>query len=181
MQTFLPFSDFKKSAESLDYRRLGKQRVECLQILAALADGPYQKKLMVPQQGPYGIWQSAPECEYKSFIKDDGQYPFGHVYRKTPWYNHPAAQMWKNYETYLVIYGRIFCKEWVSRGYKDTCYDKINAFYDKFKISVDRPTWLGNENLHLSHKSNLIRKDAVFYRKVFGDEIPNNLEYVWPK
>jgi len=35
MQTFLPYSDFKKSAKSLDYRRLGKQRVECYQILRA--------------------------------------------------------------------------------------------------------------------------------------------------
>lgn len=36
MQTFLPFSDFKKSAESLDYRRLGKQRVEAMQIIRIL-------------------------------------------------------------------------------------------------------------------------------------------------
>ena len=34
--TFLPYSDFKKSAEVLDYRRLGKQRVESLQILNVL-------------------------------------------------------------------------------------------------------------------------------------------------
>lgn len=33
MQTFLPYSDFEKSAKVLDYRRLGKQRVECLQLL----------------------------------------------------------------------------------------------------------------------------------------------------
>lgn len=33
MQTFLPYPDFKKSAKSLDFRRLGKQRVECLQLL----------------------------------------------------------------------------------------------------------------------------------------------------
>lgn len=35
MQTFLPYSDYKKSMECLDYRRLGKQRVECKQILLA--------------------------------------------------------------------------------------------------------------------------------------------------
>lgn len=32
MQTFLPYSDFKKSAQVLDSKRLGKQRVEALQI-----------------------------------------------------------------------------------------------------------------------------------------------------
>ena len=32
MQTFLPYADFKASAKCLDYRRLGKQRVEAMQI-----------------------------------------------------------------------------------------------------------------------------------------------------
>lgn len=36
MQTFLPYPDFKRSAESLDRLRLGKQRVETLQLLRAL-------------------------------------------------------------------------------------------------------------------------------------------------
>jgi hypothetical protein len=36
MQTFLPYSDFKKSAECLDNKRLGKQRLEALQILNTL-------------------------------------------------------------------------------------------------------------------------------------------------
>lgn len=33
LQTFLPYSDFKKTAECLDYKRLGKQRVEAKQII----------------------------------------------------------------------------------------------------------------------------------------------------
>lgn len=41
MQTFLPHSDFVESAKALDNRRLGKQRVETLQILKALADPLY--------------------------------------------------------------------------------------------------------------------------------------------
>jgi hypothetical protein len=36
MQTFLPHADFRRSAEALDRRRLGKQRVECLQVLRGL-------------------------------------------------------------------------------------------------------------------------------------------------
>jgi mRNA-degrading endonuclease YafQ of YafQ-DinJ toxin-antitoxin module len=38
MQTFLPFPDFQKSVEVLDYRRLGKQRVETFQVLNVLLD-----------------------------------------------------------------------------------------------------------------------------------------------
>jgi len=41
VQTFLPFSDFRRSAAALDVRRLGKQRVETLQILRALTFEDY--------------------------------------------------------------------------------------------------------------------------------------------
>ena len=36
MQTFLPYANFIETARVLDYRRLGKQRVEAWQILRAL-------------------------------------------------------------------------------------------------------------------------------------------------
>jgi hypothetical protein len=36
VQTFLPFPEFDRCAEVLDQRRLGKQRVECLQVANAL-------------------------------------------------------------------------------------------------------------------------------------------------
>jgi hypothetical protein len=36
MNTFLPYPDFQKSAQCLDYKRLGKQRVEAWQIYLSL-------------------------------------------------------------------------------------------------------------------------------------------------
>jgi hypothetical protein len=41
MQTFLPYADFAKSAAVLDRQRLGKQRVENLQIMKALTTPGY--------------------------------------------------------------------------------------------------------------------------------------------
>ncbi len=38
MQTFLPYADFIQSVKVLDYRRLGKQRVETFQVLNILLD-----------------------------------------------------------------------------------------------------------------------------------------------
>ena len=38
VNTFLPYADFKQSAQCLDYRRLGKQRVEARQIIKVLED-----------------------------------------------------------------------------------------------------------------------------------------------
>ncbi len=41
MNTFLPYPDFVESARCLDVRRLGKQRVEAMQILRAIANPKY--------------------------------------------------------------------------------------------------------------------------------------------
>jgi hypothetical protein len=38
MQTFLPYADLQESVRVLDYRRLGKQRVETFQVLNILLD-----------------------------------------------------------------------------------------------------------------------------------------------
>lgn len=39
MQTFIPYPDLLDSAAVLDYKRLGKQRVEVIQILNAILNG----------------------------------------------------------------------------------------------------------------------------------------------
>ena len=39
MQTFLPYPNFRESAQALDNKRLGKQRVEAFQILKTLNSG----------------------------------------------------------------------------------------------------------------------------------------------
>jgi hypothetical protein len=44
MQTFLPFASFTRSAEVLDQRRLGRQRVEVIQIVRALTLPTYAFK-----------------------------------------------------------------------------------------------------------------------------------------
>ena len=49
MQTFLPYQDFRKSLESLDNKRLGKQRVETFQIINAILGRP--KKDGTPYKG----------------------------------------------------------------------------------------------------------------------------------
>jgi hypothetical protein len=41
VQTFLPYADFERSARSLDTKRLGKQRVECIQVVRGLTRTDY--------------------------------------------------------------------------------------------------------------------------------------------
>ena len=136
MQTFLPYKDYNQTARCLDYRRLGKQRIECKQILNALAG--YSKG----------------------------------------WTRHPATLMWKGYESELCQYGISICKEWIARSYKDQQLDwfiKENENYP----TIGKPTWLGSIDFHHSHRSNLLRKDFIFYNK-YNWNVPNDMEYVWP-
>ena len=49
MQIFLPYKSFKKSAEVLDYQRLGKQRVEALQSINIIEGN--QRKDGLPYKG----------------------------------------------------------------------------------------------------------------------------------
>jgi len=144
MQTFLPYASFETSASVLDYRRLGKQRVETLQILQSL--DRFQNQ---------GV-------------------------EKSGWINHPATQMWFGYEKSLINYGKIICLEWISRGYKDTCYEKISSFIDVFIFSKDEdPWWLGVDKLHMSHKAMLYNKDSAYYAH-FASASARCDTYWWP-
>lgn len=141
MQTFVPHgTHFHETARALDYRRLGKQRVETKQILMALRG------------------------ESKG------------------WVNHPAVKMWKGYEPALALYGAIMCREWKRRGYVDNLLSYFNRLLAEYLERGDNlvmPPWLYDEAVVLSHRSNLIRKDADFYGWQWPD-VPNDLGYVWP-
>lgn len=92
------------------------------------------------------------------------------------WQHHPAVNMWRPYREALVVYGLTICAEWVRRGKNDTMAARIDAFSDGEPIVY--PDWLGDDDVHLSHRSNLLRKDGA-YRRHFP-HVPANLPYVWP-
>jgi Pyrimidine dimer DNA glycosylase len=98
------------------------------------------------------------------------------------WANHPCVRQWKGYEWQLYIYGLNICQEWRNRGYKDTVRDKMMDMMNKYPALYHPnriPPWLGDEKYHKSHRSNLLRKDPVWYGQ-WGWKEPNNLSYVWP-
>lgn len=141
MQTFLTHESYAQTALNLDNKRLGKQRVETLQILNALR---------LPNYG---------------------------------WKHHPAVKMWAGHEFSLCDYGITMCKEWIRRGFNDTCALKIDAISREIYFShnrrIDKPWWVFDERVHRSHRSNLIRKEPEYYRHLFPG-VPDNLPYFWP-
>ena len=149
MQTFLPLPKFKDSAAVLDNKRLGKQRVECKQILLCLG---------VP------VGEHIPT-------------PGG-----SKWRNHPAVRMWAGHEIALAAYSLVVCREWRRRGFQDTLLAQFMARYGVLRPTVarvDYPPWFSDQELHASHRSNLLRKDYHYYSK-FGWIEPIDLPYIWP-
>jgi len=64
VQTFMPYSDFEKTARVLDLKRLGKQRVEVIQVIRALT---------VPGYG----WASHPAAlMWRGYLEALGRYGF---------------------------------------------------------------------------------------------------------
>ena len=139
MQTFLPYPNFTETAECLDYKRLGKQRVEALQI-----------HNIVSGKRTYGGW-----------------------------INHPIVKMWRGFPNLLAYYHNVMIKEWINRGYKNN----MELLPENITCSCpcvdnETPSWLGNNRLHSSHRSNLLRKDPDFYGQ-YGWSEPSDLDYVW--
>ena len=98
------------------------------------------------------------------------------------WQNHPAVKMWRGYEAALIWYALCICNECDHRGIRDLKNTK-QWFLDQnesIPVSLHQmPPWWGKSKFHASHRSNLLRKDPVWYGK-FGWEEPNNLPYYWP-
>ena len=148
MQTFLPYADFEASAGVLDPRRLGKQRVEVIQVVRAIS------------RPDYG------------------------------WRHHPVARMWRQHPAALGAYGMAITGTWTAMGFSDTCEATIRAdlaeigvedipSQEDLRASAALPPWLGDDRLHRSHRSALVRKDPDWYGPRFPD-VPDDLPYFWP-
>jgi len=135
VQTFLPYPNFDSTASCLDYRRLGKQRLEAMQIHRIITD-------YVPSRA---------------------------------WARHPAVLMWLGYPDALAAYYNAIRGEWIRRGYVNTM-PELPA-----DASPLLPPWMGLQEFHLSHQSNLIRKNEGYYRPQFGADVPSDLPYFWPR
>lgn len=131
----------------LDTARLGKQRVEGRQIIAAL------------QHENYGMG------------------------KRVPWENHPATKMWEGCIPALMLYTDCCIREWVRRGYNNTMglflSNPVNETPEYWR-SIKMPSWMGDDEFHASHRSNLLRKNPEWYGQFGWTETPD-LPYVWPK
>ncbi|GIF73829.1 MSMEG_6728 family protein [Asanoa siamensis] len=143
MQTFLPFPDFFRSAEVLDVPRLGKQRVETLQVLRGLT---------VTGHG----WRHHPAVKmWAGYEEALVRYGLTMVatWTATGRADTTAATM--------------------TADLAAACGITLVRDQPTLAAAGDLPPWLGDEAFHRSHQSALIRKDAAFYTPTFGDVPPD--------
>ena len=96
------------------------------------------------------------------------------------WRNHPAVKMWRGYEPALFAYTVAACDEWVRRGFRNDMGETIRQEFPQLVDAlVELPPWLGRDDIHSSHRGNLLRKSPDHYAAL-GWTDPPDLPYVWP-
>lgn len=145
MQTFLPHPDFRASARTLDVRRLGKQRVEAIQVL---------RGLIVPGYG----WRNHPAVRMWAGYEEA-------LVR----YGLEVCALWSG-RGY-----RDTCAATLVTDLAAFRPGPPPRSQTRLRKAGELPPWLGDPAFHRSHQSALLRKDPTTYAPLFPgvpDDLP---------
>ncbi|MFF9624997.1 MSMEG_6728 family protein [Streptomyces griseosporeus] len=145
MQTFLPHPDFRRSAQDLDRRRLGKQRVEALQVLRGLT---------VPGYG----WRRHPAVRMWTGYEEA-------LVR----YGLEVCRVWRE------LGHQDSCAASLVAGFAAHQPGHPIREQPELAEAGELPPWLGDPAFHRSHRSALVRKDPDLYAARFPgvpDDLP---------
>ncbi|MFB1297706.1 MSMEG_6728 family protein [Mycobacterium sp. pW049] len=137
MQTFLPCQGFTESARVLDTKRLGKQRVEAIQVLRALT---------VPGYG----WRRHPAAAMWAGYEEA-------LVR----YGLDVCAVW------CAQGRDDTCAATLQSDLAEATGLSSIRTQDELAAADELPPWLGDTEFHLSHQSALVRKDPEHYRALF--------------
>ncbi|MBE1546503.1 hypothetical protein GGC64_000511 [Mycobacterium sp. OAS707] len=139
MQTFLPYADFGATARVLDKRRLGKQRVETIQVLRALTVAGYG-------------WRHHPAAKMWAGYEEA-------LVR----YGLDICAVWCDLGNADTCSGTLVADLTQGTGLSSPRVQQDLA------AAGELPPWLGDPAFHRSHQSALVRKDPAHYRPIFND------------
>lgn len=145
MQTFLPHPGFRASALVLDRRRLGKQRVEALQVL---------RGLVVPGYG----WRRHPAVRMWAGYEEA-------LVR----YGLDVCAVWRERGHQDSCAATLVADLAAVRPHAPV------RDQPALTAAGELPPWLGDEGFHRSHQSALLRKDPHTYAPLFPgvpDDLP---------
>ncbi|MEU3245625.1 MULTISPECIES: MSMEG_6728 family protein [unclassified Streptomyces] len=139
MQTFLPYPDFMQSAAVLDQARLGKQRVEALQVLRGLTVRGYGWR----NHPAVRMWIGYEEALVR--------------------YGLDVCAMWTAEERVDTCAATLATEFGV---YRPGAPVRMQEQLDE---EGELPPWLGEPAFHRSHQSALVRKAPEIYTPFFPD------------
>ncbi|MEV3967141.1 MSMEG_6728 family protein [Streptomyces sp. NPDC050698] len=139
MQTFLPYPDFRATALALDRRRLGKQRVEALQVL---------RGLVVPGYG----WRRHPAVKMWLGYEEA-------LVR----YGLEICRVWREQGHQDTCAATLVADLAATRPHAPI------RDQERLAAGGELPPWLGDDSFHESHRSALVRKDPDTYADLFPD------------
>lgn len=139
MQTFLPFPDFTATARVLDRRRLGKQRVETIQVLRALTVEGYG-------------WRHHPAAAMWAGYEES-----------LARYGLDICAMWS------ASGAADTCAATLVTDLARATGVAAPRSQSQLAAAGELPPWLGDPDFHRRHQSALLRKDPAHYRPYFGD------------
>lgn len=158
MQTFLPLFNPRESAKVLDRQRLGKQRVEAMQILKALN----KVALTETQVG----WINHPATKMWQ------GYQTGLVY-----YAICMVEEWKRRGFLDTVDSFLAANYVLDYHYARAAYNRADSV-DSLQVEGILPTWIGGP-IHATHRAALLAKDPVHYGQ-FGWKEEPQINYFWP-
>jgi hypothetical protein len=154
--TFITSSNLKKCASNLDYKRLGKQRVEAKQIIEAIE---FRKSKWIRHPASK-MWKD-------------------HLIPLKIYYNHMVRE-WvsRGYNNTLQLYD-INEEEY---SVIESTFDGIRTTLLPVSTKKTFPWWFGWEPFVNSHKASLLRKDPKFYMSFHSIELESYADkgYLWP-
>ena len=133
MQTFLPYRNCWQTARCLDNRRLGKQRVECKQILLTLGIDVGEHR-----GNPLSRWRNHPAVRM--------------------WQGHELC-LAEYAEIMCIEWKRRGFNDSLLPQFQAV----VGSLADTSPFHSHAPNWIGYDRLHASHRSNLLRKDPQHY------------------
>ena len=137
MQTFLPCPRFDESARVLDLKRLGKQRVEAIQVVRALTRPGYGWR----HHPAAAMWAGYEEALVR--------------------YGLDVCAAW------CALGHADTCATTMVTDLSEATGLGVPRDQDELAAVGELPPWLGDPAFHRSHQSVLVRKDPAHYRRFF--------------
>jgi len=177
MNTFMPYSDFLSSVKCLDNKRLGKQRLECYQMIQLFLD---ENKTAWRRHPAFVMWHGHPESLVAYFFFCCNEF-------RARGYNENLAQRMIDEAAVLMnshktardarsasVLSRLMFSRFIDI---DTNSDYLPIIQTASK-NIRKPQWVDHPLSISGYRSNLLRKDSVHYGQ-FGWTEPPDLEYFW--